>query len=291
MTRIIIHALRSSARLVEAYALLVCLSLLNRFGRARITQQGGPIVSLTTYGKRFTTVHLTIESIGRGRLRPSRLLLWIDEEYLEEHLPAGLRRLQKRGLEVKICANLGPHKKYYPYLESLGIVDVPLVTADDDLLYPYTWLQRLVEEFQKHPTVVNCYRARKMELREGGLANYSQWALASSTDARFKHFAGSGAGVIYPIGLQRAIKREGPKFLTCCPDADDIWLHVQTIRAGYKIRQVDKGEFRLVYIPRTQGSGLRTTNMCGGNDRQAKSTYTESDISILRNETPSEAQG
>lgn len=281
--RMPLHTLRSVVRLVQAYARLLYLSFINHFSRASITHPGGPIVSLTTYGKRSRTVHLTIESIGRGQIRPSRLILWIDERHLATNLPEGLRRLQQRGLEVKVCANLGPHKKYYPYLESTEI-DVPLVTADDDLLYPPDWLKRLVKELHRNPDVIHCYRARVVLLDQNGLANYGEWALACSTDARFQHFAGSGAGVIYPIQLQRALRREGPGFLACCPDADDIWLHVQSIRAGYKIRQIDKKEFPLIYIPGTQGTALRADNMSGGNDRQVKATYRESDICILRRE-------
>ena len=67
MTMMALRTFRSLARLVDAYARLLCLSLLNRFGRAPMIRPGGPIVSLTTYGKRSKTVHLTIESIGRGR--------------------------------------------------------------------------------------------------------------------------------------------------------------------------------------------------------------------------------
>lgn len=286
-----LRTFRSLARLVDAYARLLCLSLLNRFGRAPIIRPGGPIVSLTTYGKRSKTVHLTIESIGRGRLRPSRLLLWIDEPHLAAHLTGGLRRLQRRGLEVKECANLGPHKKYYPYLESSDALSAPLVTADDDILYPRTWLHKLVEEFHKHPKVVNCYRARIMSLDQRGISTYLQWRLTRSTAATFRHFAGSGAGVIFPVRLQLVLKREGLGFLTRCPEADDIWLHVQAIRAGYKIRQIDEREFRLIYIPGTQDVGLRTSNMSGGNDRQVKTTYTDSDLQILRHEVECCATG
>ena len=50
------------------YVRLAWLSVINRFMRAPITQPGGPVVSLTSYGKRIHTVHFTIESIGRGRV-------------------------------------------------------------------------------------------------------------------------------------------------------------------------------------------------------------------------------
>jgi hypothetical protein len=288
--RRIVRALHCVARYADLYARLLYLHVLNRFGRASITSRDGPVVSLTTYGQRAQTVHLAIESIARGQVRPSRLILWIDEEYLEQHPSAGLRRLQNRGLEIKLCMNLGPHKKYYPYVQSSEELAVPLVTADDDLLYPHTWLKKLVEEFEKHPEVVNCYRARVMELNDKGLANYSQWEFARSTRASFRHFAGSGAGAIYPVPLQRALKREGTWFMSCCPKADDIWLHLQAIRAGYKIRQIEKRQFRIVCIPRTQEYALWNSNV-SGNDYQVRATYSAADTHILRDEALLSARG
>jgi hypothetical protein len=275
--------LRYKGRVGEIHLRLTWLRLANRYGKARITSPGGPVVSLTTYGDRAHSVHLAIESIARGQMRPSRLILWLDEVSLCEDLPIGLRRLQKRGLEIRLSKNYGPHKKYYPYLESLHKIEAPLVTADDDLLYPRYWLKRLFEEFQQYPDVVNCYRARVMVLNHNGLAKYEGWEMTDSTSPRFFHFAGSGAGAIYPPGLQRALKQQGVAFLDCCPKADDIWLHVQALRAGYKIRQIRAKQFRLVEIPGTQDKALHHRNLAGGeNDRQIAATYRTSDIDRLK---------
>ena len=132
------------------------LWLLNLYVRTAITQPGGPVVSLTSYGKRIRTVCLAIESIARGSMLPSRLILWIDDIAVFDNLPSGIRRLRQRGLEVRFCRNYGPHKKYYPYLASVETIEAPLVTADDDLLYPRYWLKELVEAFRQCPDVVNC---------------------------------------------------------------------------------------------------------------------------------------
>jgi len=261
---------------------VVWLWWINRYGRTPITQSGGPVVSLTTYGTRIHTVYLSIESIARGNVLPSRMILWIDDKAVFGNLPAAIRRLMQRGLEVSFCKNYGPHKKYYPYLESLRELEAPLVTADDDLLYPRSWLKRLVEAFQQFPDVVNCYRARVMVLNQDGIAKYECWDLADSTKPRFCHFAGNGAGAIYPLPLQRALKQEATAFANCCPKADDIWLHVQALRAGYKVRQILKKQFSLVEIPGTQGIALHHHNLArGGNDQQIKATYTAKDIQKL----------
>jgi len=268
---------------LDIYRRLAFLWIVNRLCTQSITNVNGPVVSLTTHGNRAKTVYLAIESIGRGTVRPSRLILWVHEEWIREDCPAELRRLQKRGLEVRTCDDVGPHKKYYPYVVSSEPLDVPLVTADDDIMYPRSWLKGLVEEFRKHPDVVNCYRARVMELEGAKLANYSSWRFASSTRASFRRFAGSGAGAIYGPPLQRAFRDGGLQFISCCPKADDIWLHVQAIRAGYMTRQIANKKSRLITIPNTQGCSLWRTNVAG-NDAQVSATYTAEDLRVLESE-------
>src|ERR1700722_2404094 len=74
------------------------LYLVNRYRCTPITGNTGPVVSLTTYGKRIGTVFLAIESIGRGRVLPSRLILWVDESSILDKVPMTIWRLKQRGL-------------------------------------------------------------------------------------------------------------------------------------------------------------------------------------------------
>jgi hypothetical protein len=268
-------------RVIYAYILSGYSWLLNFYGCAAITAPGGPVVSLTSYETRIHTVYLAIESIARGHVLPSRMILWIDDKALFGNLPAAIRRLMQRGLEVKFCKNYGPHKKYYPYLESLQKIEAPLVTADDDVLYPRSWLKRLVEAFQQFPDVVNCYRASVMVMNQEGIAKYDSWELADSTKPSFCHVAGNGAGVIYPPKFLKGLKNAGNAFEDCCPKADDLWLHVQALRAEYKVRKISENQFRLAEIPGTQGTALWNENGAGGNDRQIAATYTAEDIRKL----------
>jgi len=108
---------------------------------------------------RIDSVFLTIESIGRGELLPARIILWVDDPKVFASLPSSLRRLERRGLEVKLADNYGPHTKYYPYLTSEADIRHPLVTADDDILYPRGWLKGLAAAYALNDQVINCYRA------------------------------------------------------------------------------------------------------------------------------------
>lgn len=266
---------------------LVWLSLVNRYKRSPVILAGGPVVSLTTFGKRSEKVHLAIESIARGSVLPSRLILWIDEEDLFSNLPATIQRLQKRGLEVRFCKNYGSHKKYYPYVESQEAFSAPLVTADDDMLYPHYWLKKLIDANREHGDTVNCYVAHVIPVNEDRFETYNGWKLSNSTNPRFCHLAMGCTGIIYPIPLLSALKHAGTAFETCCPKGDDLWLHVQALRAGYRVRQVlpQLPYFSFHAIPGSQEFALCHDNVDGdGNERQIRATYTKSDIHLLRAE-------
>jgi hypothetical protein len=255
--------------------------LLNRYGRMPLTQPDGLVVSLTSYGKRIRTVYLTIESIGRGRLRPSRIILWLDDRNAFDNPPATIRRLVQRGLEVKFCENYGPHKKYYPFLQSLQKFEAPLVTADDDVFYPRDWLKELAQAFQQRPDVVNCYRARKMTINEHGIGEYESWRVVTSTKPSACHVATGVGGVIYPPAFLRSLKSAGNGFLDSCLKSDDLWLHVHAVRAGYKVRQIRPRAVLPLSIPGAEGIGLWKSNISGGNDARIANTYTAKDLQAL----------
>lgn len=264
----------------------VCLNRLerrNREERGSVVAPDGPVVSMTTYGKRLDTVYLALETIARGTLLPSRLILWLDDEAAYLGRPDTLRRMEDRGLEVKLSAGYGPHTKYYPYLELAASLDLPLVTADDDTLYPKQWLQALAEGHRTDPQVVHCCRAHVVELEGPGFAPYISWQRCRSTAASELNFATGVSGVIYPSALQRRLKAAGLEFVELCPKADDIWLHLQAVRGGFKVQQLKAWEQSFPVLPGTQDMGLLQGNVHGSqNDVQIRRTYTEQDIALLK---------
>jgi len=254
----------------------------NRILREPIVASHGPIVSLTTYGKRIRTVHLTLESIANGTELPSRIILWLDEADAFENRPHELRRLEARGLEIRMTPNYGPHKKYYPFLESNDAFEIPLVTADDDVLYPKSWLSGLLKSFKQDCTVINCYHAHEVKIVHGTIAPYCSWGRSGSVKPSFLNFSVGNSGSIYPPAFLRALKRAGRGFQQQCPTADDVWLHVNAIRANFMIRQIQNHPLDFPALPDTQDNGLFHSNIGQGrNDLQIKKTYLPADIDTL----------
>ncbi|HMO46364.1 MAG TPA: hypothetical protein PKB14_10065 [Rubrivivax sp.] len=247
----------------------------NLHSRESLLSADGPVVSLTTYEPRWHSVHYTIESIGCGRLRPSRLLLWIAPSVLQLGTPEPLQRLVARGLEIRTCEDLGPHKKYYAQVHE-GPAARDLVTADDDVLYWSDWLQTLAAAAAARPQFIHAHRAHRMSFAaDGSFLPYAQWPGCRSTAPSALHFSTGVGGVLYPPAMQDALRRAGDGFRECCPRADDIWLNAVAWRAGIPVCQVRVFSPLLFEVPGTRGHGLARDNVqSGGNDRQLQMTYT-----------------
>jgi hypothetical protein len=84
------------------------------------------------------------------------------------------------------------------------------------------------------------------------------------------------------------LKRAGTAFKDCCPQGDDLWLHVQALRAGLKVRQIlpSLPYFSFQGVPGSQQSALSYENVTygDGNDRQVRATYTEADVRLLQSD-------
>jgi hypothetical protein len=255
----------------------------NLDSRAPLLSPDGPVLSLTTYDKRWHSVHFTIESIGCGRLRPSRLVLWIAPSVLQAGTPETLQRLVARGLEIRTCEDLGPHKKYYPQVCE-GPAARDLVTADDDVLYWEDWLETLVAAAARRPAFIHAHRAHVMSFEvDGSFAPYAQWPACRTTAPSALHFTTGVGGVLYPRAMQDALRSAGDGFRQCCPRADDIWLNAVAWRSGIQVCQTRTFSPLLFEVPGTRTHGLARENVqSGGNDRQLQLTYTPDERALLR---------
>ena len=267
------------------------LYLRNRWSKETILDPSGPALSLTTYGYRLELVLYAIESIGLGKRKPSRITLWLQDEEAYLNLPETLRRLKSRGLEIHLSENLGPHTKYYPYIDRESELHAPLVTADDDVLYPRGWLQQLIEANEANPSAVHCFRAHRMRLNNKRFIPYNEWGPCLSTSPSQLNFITGVSGVIYPPNFLQYLKHRGKAFEHCCPAGDDIWMTVNALRGGFKIAQVKDVPVLFGKVLGSQKQRLYDTNvLAGGNHHQLMRTFSEIDLEDLRAHLLSEGE-
>jgi hypothetical protein len=282
MPRRVYRFLRKRAKRASSYVWLAALKVRNRASRSSVVGSAEVIVSLTTYGTRLSTVAYAIESIAAGSVRPKRMVLWLDDPSRFEHRPTSLRRLERRGLDVRLSKNYGPHTKYFPSLCTALSENLPMVTADDDILYPRRWLYGLMVAGRKHPNEVSCYRASIVTSFDGRISAYDSWPRCKDTIASITRFATGVSGVYYPVAMLRALAAHGEDFLERSPRADDIWLHWVALQENIRIRQILPTARHFPYIPGTQKQTLIAENVGqGANDLRIAELYSRSDIEVL----------
>lgn len=264
-------------------AISLALHLRNLCSRAPATGEIPLTLSMTTHGTRTLLVHIALESILRSPQRPQRVILWLDDAERFKRLPRSLRRLQRRGLSVRLSENYGPHTKYYAAVQDARLREQPIATADDDIIYPRGWLAGLYEAYRAFPDCINCYRGKELAFEGLRPAPYRQWPLLLSDTPRLSHFPTGVSGVIYPPAFLRRLREAGDGFRQSCPLADDVWLHVNAVRAGFRIRQLAPMWQHYHGVPWTRGSALHKRNVRRtGNDEQILATYSASDLAAIR---------
>ncbi|MEX0594067.1 MAG: tetratricopeptide repeat protein [Balneolaceae bacterium] len=226
------------------------------------------IVSLTSYPKRFGTLHHTISSLLNQSVRPDRVILWVAEED-RSSVPSKVLQLIRDGLEIRTCQDLGPYKKLIPSL--LEFSDAILVTADDDIYYWPTWLQELTECAVKFPDCVIAHRAHRIATTlEGEWLPYGMWDWGfhrpgiPSRDL----FSTGGAGVLYRPGCFHEDVTEERLFQKLCPRADDLWFYWMYRLQDVNVVTTGKPNQFLMW-PDSQQEALWHDNGTDGNDRQA----------------------
>lgn len=196
------------------------------------------IVSLTTYGKRIYDVHLTIESIMEQTLKPNRIQLWIDNQYKMQQLPTPLELLKEKGLEICYCKDIGPYTKLIPALRENS--QSTIITVDDDLLYEFDVLERLIKQHQATPEYILANRMHRITMGTNGkILPYNKWTWSySGLDAHPNNFPTGVGGVLYPPNsLDQEVFNE-KIFTSICKYADDIWFKAMALKKGTLSKRV-----------------------------------------------------
>jgi hypothetical protein len=239
-------------------------------------RRGVPVVvSLTTIPERLEKAHIAIESLLRQTLKPDRLVLWLSRNRANRALPFALQNQARRGLEIRYAEEIGPYMKMiYTLKEHAGSL---IVTADDDTIYPRSWLEQLVNAHECEPHCVHCHRAHQMILdKDGQLLPYAKWdffAQGHASPSLFL-FPTGGGGVLYPPGsLNKEVFNEAV-FRKICPTADDVWFKAMSLLNGVRCRKVSPFYRELPPVRGTQVKTLWHENLKGGrNDIQIKAVF------------------
>lgn len=231
------------------------------------------IVSLTSFNERMPYITETLTPIFDQTQKPDKIILWLAQSQFptkEKELPHSLLRLKSRGLEIRWCDDLKPHKKYY--FTMLEYPDDIVITIDDDAIYDKTLIETLMACYKKNPNAVSAMRVHKILFDDQGLFRpYNEWLKEYPAElhrARMDLIATGVGGVLYPPKCLHAALFNKEDILQTCLFADDMWLKVMEVLQGTPVA-LAKEQRPFKYISGTQDFSLFKMNVDENmNDRQ-----------------------
>lgn len=232
------------------------------------------VVSLTTYGKRIKTVSETINSLINQTIKPTKIILWLDEmEFTSDTIPDDLKNLVSRDFEVKFCTNLRSYKKLVPTLSLYP--DTTIITVDDDFKYPKNLFSELLAQHVLYPNHIVAGRGRVINIQDKEIQSYSSWKRISLTQpviAKHAILPIGYSGILYPPRSLHPDATNSHLFNTLAPYADDLWFKAMAMLNNTPtIVLASRVMNSLKPIADTQDIGLYNThNAQDGNTKQMK---------------------
>jgi hypothetical protein len=208
------------------------------------------IVSLTSFPARINRVWIVIESLLRQETKPDMIILWLSIEQFStlESLPLNLKKLQARGLTIRLCENnLKSHKKYYYVMKEFP--KAYIVTVDDDVIYNSKLLSFLIKSNSKYPNAICCNHAAHINVAAGVILPYLDWKTVNYEQYPTTEIMAIGmGGILYPPNSLISDVFNTQVFKRYCFQADDIWLNIMARLIGTKIAKTPYSSFYLPII-------------------------------------------
>ena len=200
------------------------------------------IISLTSHTKeRLKDVGMYLfASIFRYKLDGVHVVLTLYKDDIP-NMPDNLKTMVKAGLVELIVAdqNLRCHLKYFYAMKKYR--DVPIITIDDDSVYPPQMIPDLLDAMEKYPGCIIGRSGCLLDVNKSYLQNFninsgvdtiSRWNGHTDEPRMDLNLEGYG-GILYPPDILKVSDDYIPEILET-PRADDIYLMVIENRLGVK---------------------------------------------------------
>lgn len=226
------------------------------------------VVSMTTFPARLGAARVAGQSILR-QCEASRagFVIVLSAEQFAEGVPKELADFQDRGVEVIFDpGDIRSYKKLIPVLD-LGL-SRPVITADDDVVYPDGWLATLMSAHRAAPATIWGTRGTEISWNGVEAAPYVEWAAATINSPCSNVFLTGMGGILYPAGSLHMHSTDRALAQRLCPTADDIWFKAMSLLEGSEVRRL-ASTTEYPSIRPAQNYSLRRENVgLGANDVQ-----------------------
>lgn len=251
------------------------------------------IVSITSYPPRMATIHESIQSILAQRTLPDKIILWLYEGDFPNHerdLPDSLTHLLAHDVAIRwVSEDLKPHKKYFWALQEFT-KDL-VITFDDDMIYPNTYITELLAAHKAHPNAVAAIRTHLITFnQDGSMKPYNDWLFEAPAhypamvNRPSMRLIGTGVGgILYPPMIMPNETFDIQAIRSTALGADDLWLkvmqainHIPVVSATTNqiitliSPEEARAQNRIGFVQGSQAEALWSTNSAGDNDKVIK---------------------
>lgn len=186
------------------------------------------VVSMTSFPARIDKAYYAIKSLMIQSYKPDRIIMWLaKEQFPNQNLPEKIRLLENKGVEIKWCDDLRSHKKYHYALQQQNDNEV-VITYDDDIIYEYDSIEKLIKGHKQYPNSIICNRAHEITLdSNGNIQPYSEWKIHSSLGTQEPSYLlmpSTGNGCLYPFHIMPDVTFDWQLAKKNALTADDIWM-------------------------------------------------------------------
>ena len=140
--------------------------------------------------------------------------------------------------------NLRSHLKYFYVMQKYR--DLPIITIDDDMIYPVQMFDYMLEEYHKNPSVILCRSCQQFTYTNGNINDTRKWLWNPANNIAHINHAEGYAGILYPPNCFENLDNEIPK------------NKVEELTAKIKTLEDEKAELKdkLLTVEREHGDYL-----------------------------------
>ncbi len=223
-----------------------------------------PVISLTSYPARVSTLHLVIESLKKQNTPIKKIILWLAKPQfvnLKDDLPNSLLALEDDKFEIRwVNEDIRSYKKLIPALKNFP-TDV-IITADDDVIYPEDWAERLLKSYATDTRCIHCLRGRQIKITNEEISDYKSWKLIQHPlFPAFEILPTGVGGCLYKRDLLDEGVLESRYFMEIAKDCDDLWFWAMAVKKGTRIKVATPTLVKPNIIVGTQDTALWNVNM------------------------------
>ena len=194
------------------------------------------IISLTSHNKsRLENLSKYLyESIYKYSLQNEyKVVLTLykeDIQYITDELQA---LIDNTLLELIVSdIDLKSHLKYFYTMQKYK--DLPIITIDDDSIYPANMFDYMYNEYIKNPNLVLCRSCQEFTYTNHQINPTNLWRHSPLHNISYTNHAEGYAGVLYPPNCLDISDELIPEILDCIK-SDDIYLSILEIRKKIQI--------------------------------------------------------